>query len=96
VHRRPVTLPLEDLWIEDITIPTGLMDTAATPTLLRMVQTGQLHVTEFVTHQFPARRHERGLRRLERPDETGALRVALVRVRSAAHRRASTTRTVPG
>jgi alcohol dehydrogenase len=38
MRRRPVTLPLEDLWIKDITIPTGLMDTTATPTLLRMVR----------------------------------------------------------
>lgn len=79
MHRRPVTLPLEDLWFKDITIPTGLMDTAATPTLLRMVQTGQLDVTEFVTHQFRLAGMEEAYDVLSRPDETGALRVALVR-----------------
>ena len=35
VHGEPATLHLEDLWIKDVTITTGLVDTYSTPTLLR-------------------------------------------------------------
>ena len=31
VHGRPATLHLEDLWIKDVTITTGLVDTFSTP-----------------------------------------------------------------
>ncbi|MFG6299480.1 zinc-binding dehydrogenase, partial [Streptomyces rochei] len=34
VHGKPVTLHLEDLWIKNVTITTGLVDTHSTPTLL--------------------------------------------------------------
>ncbi len=37
VHGKPATLHLEDLWIRNITITTGLVDTCSTPTLLRML-----------------------------------------------------------
>ena len=35
VHGKPATLHLEELWIRDVTITTGLVDTYSTPTLLR-------------------------------------------------------------
>ena len=34
VHGAPATLHLEKLWIKDVTIATGLVDTFTTPTLL--------------------------------------------------------------
>ncbi len=37
VHGEPATLHLEDLWIRDVTITTGLVDTSSTPTLLRLI-----------------------------------------------------------
>ena len=40
VHGEPATLHLEDLWIRDVTITTGLVDTYSTPTLLELT-TGQ-------------------------------------------------------
>ncbi|TAM89569.1 MAG: alcohol dehydrogenase, partial [Jatrophihabitans sp.] len=52
VHGRPATLHLEDLWIKDVTITTGLVDTYSTPTLLRLVGAGQLDAHAFVTHRF--------------------------------------------
>ena len=36
VHGEPATLHLEELWIRDVTITTGLVDTYSTPTLLRL------------------------------------------------------------
>ena len=53
VHGKPATLHLEDLWIRNVTITTGLVDTYSTPTLLKMVATGQLDAGQIVTHRFP-------------------------------------------
>ncbi len=42
VHGQPATLHLESLWIRDVTITTGLVDTYSTPTLLRLVTARQI------------------------------------------------------
>ena len=42
VHGAPATLHLEDLWIRNVTITTGLVDTYSMPTLIRLVQGGRL------------------------------------------------------
>ena len=52
VHGEPATLHLEELWIKDITITTGLVDTYSTPTLLRLVTSHQIDAGRFVTHHF--------------------------------------------
>jgi alcohol dehydrogenase len=52
VHGKPATLHLEDLWIRNVTITTGLVDTFTTPTLLRMLAAGQLDVSPMITHRF--------------------------------------------
>src|SRR5262249_37442145 len=52
VHGKPATLHLEDLWIRNVTITTGLVDTYSTPTLLRMLGAGQLDVGNMITHRF--------------------------------------------
>ncbi|MCS7483695.1 zinc-dependent alcohol dehydrogenase family protein [Umezawaea endophytica] len=79
VHGKPATLHLEDLWIRDITITTGLVDTRSTPTLLRMLTTGQLDATRFITHRFPLGEVEAAYDVFSRPQETGALKVVLAR-----------------
>lgn len=52
VHGKPAALHLEDLWIRNVTITTGLVDTWSTPTLLNLVKAGQLDAARFVTHRF--------------------------------------------
>ena len=52
VHGKPATLHLETLWIRDVTITTGLVDTFSTPTLLRMMAARQLTGSGLVTHRF--------------------------------------------
>ena len=79
VHGQPVTLHLEDLWIRDITITTGLVDTYTTPTLLRLVTTQQLDAGRFVTHHFTLDQFEEAYDIFSRAAETGALKVVLTR-----------------
>jgi alcohol dehydrogenase len=52
VHGQPATLHLERLWIRNVTVRTGLVDTYSTPTLLRLVAAGQLDMGRFITHRF--------------------------------------------
>jgi len=52
VHGKPVQLHLEKLWAHNVTITTRLVDTAATPMLLKMVRSGQLQPGKLVTHRF--------------------------------------------
>jgi alcohol dehydrogenase len=52
VHGSPVTLHLETLWIKNVTITTGLVDTSSTPTLLKLVSEGRLDPTGLTTHRF--------------------------------------------
>ncbi|MFG2959035.1 zinc-dependent alcohol dehydrogenase family protein [Streptomyces sp. NPDC048291] len=77
VHGRPATLHLEDLWIKDVTITTGLVDTHSTPTLLRMAAAGRLPTARMVTHTFPLNRMAEAYDVFGRAGETAALKVVL-------------------
>jgi alcohol dehydrogenase len=52
VHGKPATLHLETLWIRNVSITTGLVDTFTTPTLLRMMAAGQVSPAGLVTHRY--------------------------------------------
>jgi alcohol dehydrogenase len=52
VHGKPVQLHMEKLWSHNITLTTRLVDTAATPTLMKMVETGRLQPKKLATHRF--------------------------------------------
>ncbi|WP_060905590.1 zinc-dependent alcohol dehydrogenase family protein [Streptomyces scabiei] len=77
VHGKPATLHLEDLWIKNVTITTGLVDTHSTPTLLRMAAAGRLPTAQLVTHTFPLDRMEEAYDIFARAADTGALKVVL-------------------
>src|SRR2546421_1949860 len=53
VHGHSATLHLETLWIRDLTITTGLVDTFTTPRLLSLIAEGRLNALPFATHYFP-------------------------------------------
>jgi alcohol dehydrogenase len=53
VHGHSATLHLETLWIRDLTITMGLVDTFSTPRLLDLVAEGKLNTLPFATHYFP-------------------------------------------
>jgi alcohol dehydrogenase len=79
VHGAPATLDLEDLWIKDITITTGLVDTYSTPTLLRLVASGQINANRFITHHFGLDEFDEAYDVFGRAADTGALKVVLSR-----------------
>ena len=61
VHGHPATLHLEKLWIRDVLITTGLVDTTTTPKLLKLIEAGQAR-SDAVRHP-PLRRSRRRRRR---------------------------------
>jgi alcohol dehydrogenase len=79
VHGKPATLHLEDLWIKDVTIKTGLVDTYSTLTLLKLIASRQLKVSEFVTHHFAMEQFMEAYDVFARASDTGALKVVLTR-----------------
>jgi alcohol dehydrogenase len=79
VHGKPATLHLENLWIRNVTITTGLVDTKSTPTLLRMVASGRIDGERFITHRFALDEMERAYEVFENAVDTGALKVVLTR-----------------
>lgn len=52
VHGKPVDLQLQDLWIRNVTITTGLVSTNSTPMLLKTLANGKIDVEELVTHTY--------------------------------------------
>ncbi|TCO20309.1 alcohol dehydrogenase [Kribbella steppae] len=77
VHGAPATLHLEDLWIKDVTITTGLVDTATTPRLLSMLAAGRLAMPGLITHRFGLDEMQDAYDVFSRAGETGALKIAL-------------------
>ncbi len=53
VHGSPVELAINDLWISDIAITTGLVSASTLPMLLKLVTEKKLPADKFVTHEFP-------------------------------------------
>jgi alcohol dehydrogenase len=79
VHGEPATLHLEELWIKNITITTGLVDAYSTPTLLRLLATHQIDAGRFITHHFTLDEFDKAYDVFARPADTGALKVILSR-----------------
>ncbi len=52
VHGTSATLHLEKLWIRDVTITTGLVDTYSIPQLMRLISCGRLDPSLLATHRF--------------------------------------------
>ena len=77
VHGRPATLHLEKLWIKDITITTGLVDTSTTPRLLKLIADGRLDPTPFATHRFELADTEEAYDTFADAASTNALKVVL-------------------
>lgn len=79
VHGAPATLHLEDLWIRNLTITTGLVDTYSTPALLDMIAAGRLDPRTFITHRFALNDIAAAYDTFSDPMTSGALKIVLTR-----------------
>lgn len=52
VHGTSVDLQIQKLWIQNVTITTGLVNTNTTPMLLKNVTSGRLQPEGLITHRF--------------------------------------------
>ncbi|HTX09227.1 MAG TPA: zinc-dependent alcohol dehydrogenase family protein [Solirubrobacteraceae bacterium] len=77
VHGKPATLHLEKLWIRDVTVTTGLVDTFSIPRLLRLIASGRLDPSMFATHRFALGDTMNAYDTFADAAHTGALKVVL-------------------
>ena len=70
---------MEEQWIRDITITTGLVDTFSTPTLLRLIAGRQIDAGRFATHHFGLDEFLKAYEVFADASATGALKVVLTR-----------------
>ena len=80
VHGEPAILHLEEQWIRNITITTGLVDAYSTATLLRLLTSHNIDASRFITHRFALDEFDQAYDVFGRAAETGALKVVLSRV----------------
>ena len=79
VHGAPTTLHLEDLWIKNITITTGLVDGTTVPMLLQLVQSGKVAGELFGTHEFKLNDIISAYETFANAAQTNALKVVIKR-----------------
>ena len=79
VHGTSVDLALQDLWIMDIAITTGLVSTSTTPMLLKLVAQHKLAAEKFATHHFKLQDMLEAYDTFARAAETKALKVVIRR-----------------
>src|SRR4029450_2587138 len=77
VHGHPATLHLEKLWIRDVTIKTGLVDTSTTPRLLELIANGRLDPTPFATPRLGLAGTEQAYETFAARESTNTLKVLL-------------------
>lgn len=77
VHGSPTTLHLEELWIKNITITTGLVSGSTIPTLLRLARDGRIEAEKLATHHFPLDEIEMAYDVFGAADKHDALKVVL-------------------
>jgi len=77
VHGKPATLHLEKLWIRDVTVTTGLVDTFSIAQLMRLIVSGRLDPSLFATHRFAIEDTMSAYDTFADAANTGALKVVL-------------------
>lgn len=77
VHGKPVELALQDLWISNIVLTMGLVNTNSLGTLLSLVTSGRLNPDAFISHRFDLNEISEAYDVFSRAAETQALKVIL-------------------
>jgi alcohol dehydrogenase len=79
VHGKAVTLELQRLWIHNINISMGLVNTTTLGMLLKLVKSNMLPVDKFVTHRFSFDEVMSAYETFGNAAKTGALKVLISR-----------------
>jgi alcohol dehydrogenase len=79
VHGKAVPLHLENLWIQNIFISMGLVNTSSTSMLLKLVESKKLPAATMVTHRFTFEKILDAYDTFTRAAETKALKVLISR-----------------
>jgi alcohol dehydrogenase len=79
VHGTSVELRLQDLWIKDVAITTGLVSATTTAMLLRLVSQGRLTPELFVSHRFTLDTMLDAYESFADATQTKAIKVAITR-----------------
>jgi len=77
VHGKPVELPLDRIWIENLHISTGLVNTDTAGMLTKLVAEGVIDPSGFISHHFALNDIESAYDTFSRAAETKALKVIL-------------------
>ncbi|MCC5578075.1 alcohol dehydrogenase catalytic domain-containing protein [Microtetraspora sp. AC03309] len=77
VHGSPVELPMQDMWIRNVKLTMGLVDTVSIPTLLTMVANGRIPAENLGTHSFTFGQMEEAYDVFANAAENHALKVVI-------------------
>ena len=77
VHGKPVSFNLDDLWIKNITLNTGLVNANTTEMLLNVLKSGKIDATKLVTHHFKLSEAEKAYEIFKHAGENNALKVII-------------------
>ncbi|MCC9195461.1 zinc-dependent alcohol dehydrogenase family protein [Arthrobacter sp. zg-Y820] len=77
VHGTPVSLELDRLWIENINISMGLVNTNTLAMLLKLIAEGKLPADEFISHRYALDDILQAYDTFSKAAETNALKVIL-------------------
>lgn len=77
VHGKPVEFKLQELWIKNVTITTGLVSTNTTPLLLKTVEAKKLEPNKLVTHRFKFSEIEKAYEIFSQAAKNKALKVII-------------------
>lgn len=77
VHGKPVSFDIQDLWIKNITLSTGLVNANTTEMLLNVVKSGKIDPTQMVTHHFKLSEIEKAYDIFKNAGPNNALKVII-------------------
>lgn len=77
VHGKPVDFNLDELWIKNITLNTGLVNANTTEILLNVLRTGKIDATRLITHHFKLSEVEKAYETFKHAGANNALKVII-------------------
>jgi alcohol dehydrogenase len=79
VHGHPVTIPIDRLWIANITITMGLVNGVTAPMLIDLIEAGRLDIKPLTTHTFTLDQFEQAYDVFSHAAANHALKVLLTK-----------------